>query len=552
MWSTNETTQTIEITDAGQYFVTVTDLENGCSSASSINITKRSIPDLLPTTDSLCVGDELTITTISPYTYYLWSNGTANQYYSSDQDGYHWVRVFEYSTQCYYYDTILFVNYEKPNVEIGNDVVICDGDSVLISIVATETNIVTYEWSNGSSDISIWATETGTISLTITDENNCRASDIINVEYDESPIIDLGEDFAICTNDPVVLNPHASGDGLSYLWNNNNTNSTLSTSLSGTYWVKVSGSSGCASFDTINIRVFNQPELNLGANIEFCNNDSVIIEINESFASYQWSNGATTPSLVVSQTETLSVTITDINNCTAADTIEIFEHDILQPFIGYDTILCTGETYILHTDEEYYRYHWQNGSSSPNFNVTHPGFYSVTVSDNIGCSAATDINITFQEGPQLVSASAGGGIITVNATGGTPPLIYSHDGDTWQTSNILIGLESDTYTISIMDKNYCVITTVVYLDESLGIPNFFTPNGDGYNDWWVISGLYHFPGAEVHIFDRYGKKLYQFFGSDFGWDGTYAGYPLPSDTYWYTITLGEAMPPMRGNVTLKR
>jgi gliding motility-associated-like protein len=97
-----------------------------------------------------------------------------------------------------------------------------------------------------------------------------------------------------------------------------------------------------------------------------------------------------------------------------------------------------------------------------------------------------------------------------------------------------------------------MITVDVYLDQSLQIPDFFTPNGDGYNDTWVITGLYHYPGVTVEVFDRYGKKLYQSAGAQFSWNGIYAGLDLPSDTYWYVITLTEGLEPLTGSVTIKR
>ena len=67
-------------------------------------------------------------------------------------------------------------------------------------------------------------------------------------------------------------------------------------------------------------------------------------------------------------------------------------------------------------------------------------------------------------------------------------------------------------------------------------PNYFTPNGDGINDTWNISGLNQ-PGAKLYIFDRYGKLLKQLSateGSD-GWDGTYNQEQLTSTDYWFSL-----------------
>ncbi|OQX76254.1 MAG: hypothetical protein B6D64_10190, partial [Bacteroidetes bacterium 4484_276] len=65
-------------------------------------------------------------------------------------------------------------------------------------------------------------------------------------------------------------------------------------------------------------------------------------------------------------------------------------------------------------------------------------------------------------------------------------------------------------------------------------------------------GLYQYPDAKVMIFDRYGKLLVTYFGNENGWDGTYNGKPLPSDTYWYQVVFNDARSSITGDVTIKR
>jgi len=84
------------------------------------------------------------------------------------------------------------------------------------------------------------------------------------------------------------------------------------------------------------------------------------------------------------------------------------------------------------------------------------------------------------------------------------------------------------------------------------VPNFFTPNGDGFNDTWVIDGLEGLPESIIYIYDRYGKLLKKYGSNDPAWNGEYLNQPVPSDDYWYVIHLLPVDKYIRGNVTLKR
>lgn len=87
----------------------------------------------------------------------------------------------------------------------------------------------------------------------------------------------------------------------------------------------------------------------------------------------------------------------------------------------------------------------------------------------------------------------------------------------------------------------------------IGIPKFFTPNGDGQNDYWNVKGVsVNFnANSTIYIYDRYGKLLKQITASSQGWDGTFTGQPLLSDDYWYTIQLDDGRE-AKGHFSLKR
>lgn len=83
----------------------------------------------------------------------------------------------------------------------------------------------------------------------------------------------------------------------------------------------------------------------------------------------------------------------------------------------------------------------------------------------------------------------------------------------------------------------------------LGYPKFFTPNGDGFNDYWRISQLSQiYPEAQVEVFDRYGKFLYQFTAQETGWDGTFNSRKLPASDYWFVLRLSNRT--VRGHFSL--
>ena len=98
-------------------------------------------------------------------------------------------------------------------------------------------------------------------------------------------------------------------------------------------------------------------------------------------------------------------------------------------------------------------------------------------------------------------------------------------------------------------KNGCgEIIEEVYL---LMYPKFFTPNGDGYNDYWKIKFSENEPNLSIKIFDRYGKFIKQLRANSEGWDGTYLGKQCFSTDYWFIVTRENGQE-HKAHFTLKR
>ena len=93
--------------------------------------------------------------------------------------------------------------------------------------------------------------------------------------------------------------------------------------------------------------------------------------------------------------------------------------------------------------------------------------------------------------------------------------------------------------------------------HSIDYPRFFTPNGDGINDTWNITGLAGDPSAKIYIFDRYGKLLKQIrpdLNPAMGWNGVLNGEPLPSSDYWFVVYYNEngSQKEFKAHFSLKR
>ena len=131
-------------------------------------------------------------------------------------------------------------------------------------------------------------------------------------------------------------------------------------------------------------------------------------------------------------------------------------------------------------------------------------------------------------------AFASNQIIDVAVSGGSGNYEYQLDGGSWQTSPIFQNVVGcDEHIVKVRDIEGCsnepeTSVTILYY------PKFFTPNGDGYNDFWSIECLKKHTGV-ISIFDRFGKLLKQFKTTSPGWNGIYNNALMPTNDYWFVV-----------------
>jgi gliding motility-associated-like protein len=209
-----------------------------------------------------------------------------------------------------------------------------------------------------------------------------------------------------------------------------------------------------------------------------------------------------------------------------------------------------------------YSYTWTKdsqpiiGQTQSTLDVNTMGLYSVEVKSLAGCSRTRTIKVTASDIAHISSIAivdlSETNTVTVNATG---PGQYEYSLDSpygpFQISNFFENVSSGIHEVYINDRNDC--GTISQKIAVIGVPKFFTPNGDGHNDYWNLKGVNSSFNSKsiIYIFDRYGKLIKQIIPSGMGWDGTFNGQLLPTDDYWYTVKLEDGRE-AKGHFSLKR
>jgi len=159
--------------------------------------------------------------------------------------------------------------------------------------------------------------------------------------------------------------------------------------------------------------------------------------------------------------------------------------------------------------------------------------------------------------PKILSIESIGPLarrIVVDENYGTPPFYYGVDSKPVDEYPDKYNLRLGVHIFRVVDVLGCESQTKndTLTAPPLIFPLYFSPNGDGVNDTWEVTGLKeYYPDAVVTIFDRFGKKL-AVLHSGVGWDGTYLGRELPSTDYWYTIYSRDIEKELVGHFTLLR
>ena len=224
--------------------------------------------------------------------------------------------------------------------------------------------------------------------------------------------------------------------------------------------------------------------------------------------------------------------------------VVIFE---VPELIDEEIELCEGESVLLSANFQNATYLWSTGEESESISIQEPGNYTVQVTNAQACSNIKTIVVNQIDAPVIETIISNDQNIVVSIVNeGT--FEFSLNGTFYNESPIFESIEGGRYTIYVRSDASCLPLTQEYLH--IVIPKFFTPNGDNFNDTFKPQGVEFAVQYEISIFNRFGNLIVSSNNSDFAWDGSSNGKPLPASDYWYYIRLDDAI--VKGHFALKR
>ncbi|MCB9196538.1 MAG: gliding motility-associated C-terminal domain-containing protein [Flavobacteriales bacterium] len=563
------------------YHVEGTDI-HGCQNMDSVLITVNPLPIAdAGINDTICYGQNTQLFATGGVNY-IWSpsdslsdqmieDPIANPIITTD----YVVQVTDLNA-CVNFDTVRIVVNNLPLVDAGPNLEMCIFDTLQLAV----SGAIDYIWSPDSTlsqfdvfDPLSFALDSEIYVVQGADQNGCVNWDTLILTVHDLPIVMANPSAQICIGDTIVISAVGAD---SYSWT---PTSSLIDSQSATtgalptdttnYYVVGTDLHGCQNIDSITITVNPLPNAFAGLDVSICRGDSTQL-VASGGESYIWSpsvsiiNPMTIDPIVFPDT-TLPyiVMVTDSNGCVNWDTTLV---NVFRVRTNPDTVICLTDSFQLNVyGSPGNQFSWSpidglsNGLimdpwASPIEDIT----YTVTVTDVAGCVDQASIFVEVNPIPiisfsyQLIPDCDG---VQVEFTDSSSNV----DQYQWIFSNASQSDEKDPITLFdygtnaslelILTNNFgCTsdTTTVITLDDfddfyGIHIPNVFTPNGDGQNDYFWVQ----VPGnlsecLDLKIYNRWGQLLFKSFGGVTTWDGKNSdGDVVPDGTYLYTIEIED-------------
>ncbi|MCC6410578.1 MAG: gliding motility-associated C-terminal domain-containing protein, partial [Saprospiraceae bacterium] len=375
--------------------------------------------------------------------------------------------------ECDYLDNLFSISvmYDSPVLNLGPDQSVC---SDAVTTLTASPGFSRYRWLDGSQNTTFTANGAGTYWVDAWDICGNLFSDTLHLLAIPTPPLSLDPDTSLCFGASLTLTT-AGFDNVN--WTSAGVTlcaacPSLTLDPATDITIEVTAQSGiCTLRDTVFIAVLALPQITGQAIETHCgNNDGSINILINSALPYQilWSDGQTAPDLSGLPAAAYTVTVTNNAGCSQSETYVVAGSTsvILDPAV-VTNVLCFGEqtgsiSVSLNSGTPPYVFNWPTGAGSNVLNGLQAGTYSLTVNDNLGCTAVSTYQVTEPPVLQLMatvdstSCTIVTGNITVAPQGGTSPYLFAWAGG--QNTPALNGLAPGNYLLTVTDNNLCTVT----------------------------------------------------------------------------------------------
>jgi|GEM_PF-554398 gliding motility-associated-like protein len=541
-WNTGASTSTISVTPLSTSTYTVGVSNGTCVKDTNIVITVNPSPvTAINGTSQICAGTS-TILTASGGTIYTWSTGATTSSINITPPSTNTYSVNISNGTCAKDTDITITVNPYPVAGISGTSPICAGNSTTLS--ASGGTI--YTWNTGASASSIIVTPLSTTTYSVNISNgSCVKDTTIIIMVNPSPTVTIISTSPICKGSSTTL---TAGGGTSYSWNNGETTSsiTVSPTITTTYSINISNGS-CAKDTSLVIAVDTYPVVGISGTNAICDGMSTALTASGGI-NYLWSTGATTGIINVSPLSTTTYSV-NISNGTCQKDTSIIVTVKPEPVISVTATspICAGMSTVL-TASGGTNYVWNTGATTNSFNV-HPNStttYSVTISNGL-CSRDTNIQIIVNPLPVLTisgpQAICPGDTALLNSGGASSYIWNPSTGLNFNNipNPIATPFITTTYTLTGTSAGCSVndsVTIIIKDCDTIYVPNVFTPNGDGKNDFFLVTE-YGLENYRIEIFNRWGMKVFESNNPAAPWDGKDMQGIMQSDGVYYYIINGS-------------
>ncbi|HAP59092.1 MAG TPA: hypothetical protein DCR93_06140, partial [Cytophagales bacterium] len=348
---------------------------NGCVNFDTLLVTVNGLPEFeIVGEDAICNGEELSATaTPTGWATLIWENGdttiTADELLFTIPEDQTWTATATDDNGCVESDTLEVTALELPTFNLGEDQAICQNSDLELAV--TLEDVASIKWyvsdtlfQSERTTLTWPVTDTALWRAEVTDTLGCFFEDSLEVAIIELPTPDLGNDTSYCDGAEVLLRLEQNGNQQEWFAQNGALDlDTITWVLeyavvaTDTLVVRETDGNGCVNYDSIIIVKNDLPRPDLGLDTALCYGDTLLLE-SAGWARQTWEISEATGSnpffdFIVTQDETVSLSVVDENGCEGADMLEVASRALPTPDLGEDTTICFGSQLVrdLSADE---------------------------------------------------------------------------------------------------------------------------------------------------------------------------------------------------------